>query len=220
MWTVPLPGRMQAWARQGDALFVHVHPSGRGFLLELDWSTGTVRRAAYGLRTVYEMGAAADVVVLHGEDAVTAVAAREAGPSEASLHPAADEARRILAGRLDYWSSATRCARSRSWARTRCPSSASSYPRSIGSPSPSWPRWWRKPDTVRPRPSWPRASSRRRRTQLHTRRPVPSCWTRSRRSGDRTRCPRSPRCFGIRPCLRARRSRRSRHWPAWVLRTQ
>jgi hypothetical protein len=103
LWAAPMPGQMGPWARWGDSLFAHVHPVGRGLLLEMDWNTGAIRRAAYGLRSVYDMEAMADLIVLQAPDGVTAVSSTKFGPPEAALHTAADEARRILAGSIDYW---------------------------------------------------------------------------------------------------------------------
>ena len=91
LWTAVLPDAPAAVARASGSLFVHTRPEwGRGDLLALEWQTGHVQRAAYGLRGVSRLFAVGETLIVIGGDGVTAVSARRFGPSEATTIPARD----------------------------------------------------------------------------------------------------------------------------------
>lgn len=103
LWTTELPGVLTAWVRDGDRLYVHCSPKGRGMFMVIDWATGAVREAAYGLRSVYQVATSGGLVILAGEEGVVAVSGQAFGPPEAATRPVADEVGRILSRPMEFW---------------------------------------------------------------------------------------------------------------------
>src|SRR6266568_7582487 len=83
VWSVDLPGNPTGWVRVGDALYLHCdNEGGRGFLIVLDWGTGVVKQAAYGLRDVRGLFSHRDSIVAWTNGGLTAFSATAFGPPE------------------------------------------------------------------------------------------------------------------------------------------
>ncbi len=100
VWTATLPAPYLTSARTADRLFVLCGERGRasGHLAVLDWATGQVERLiAAPLGSPLEVFQ--DVLIVRAADGFRAWSAREAGPTEASVHPVREEVHRLLRGR-------------------------------------------------------------------------------------------------------------------------
>jgi outer membrane protein assembly factor BamB len=99
LWTVDLPGNPHGWVRDGDALYLHCdHEGGRGYLIVLDWATGAVKQAAYGLRDVRGLFSNADTMIAWQEGGLTAFSGRSFGAPERHGHGLREEVEEILRG--------------------------------------------------------------------------------------------------------------------------
>jgi hypothetical protein len=117
LWETQMPQVPERSTRVGEVLLVHVGARrrltspfwggaprwryslkaarGRGYLVVLDWNTGRLRRAAYGLRPVRFAHVSGDRLVLSGEDGIVAISTRDFGPA-ASRYRVRDEVQRTL----------------------------------------------------------------------------------------------------------------------------
>jgi hypothetical protein len=97
LWRTELPGGPAAAARWKDVVFVQADPgSGRGYVVVLDWATGALRRAAYGLADVDWMHVHGDRLLFAGRRGIVAAAADRFGHPDARAVPIADAVREIL----------------------------------------------------------------------------------------------------------------------------
>jgi hypothetical protein len=103
VWTVRAPANTPAWARDRDAVYLHSGGEGRGVLTILDWRTGGVRGAAYGLRDVRHLAAADGTVFLGTDVALVAAAADTFGPPDAAATHADREVRSLLDTPFTEW---------------------------------------------------------------------------------------------------------------------
>jgi hypothetical protein len=102
LWTADLPGDIRGWARGRNALYLHCeHQGGRGYFLVLDWTTGAVRHAAYGLRDVRGLFSVGDTLVAWQEGGLTAFSARSFGSPDRHPSDLRAEVAGILAGVSD-----------------------------------------------------------------------------------------------------------------------
>jgi hypothetical protein len=97
VWTTALPCRVEAVARDKDALYASCgRGGGRGVLAILSWVNGEIRQLAYGLPRGDLLLLAGDLVVAAGSNnELAAFSTKEFGPPEAGLSVDA-EVRRIL----------------------------------------------------------------------------------------------------------------------------
>jgi hypothetical protein len=102
VWTADLPGNVRGWVRDRDVLYLHCdHEGGRGYFLVLDWATGAVRQAAYGLREVRGLFSVGDAVIAWQKEGLAAFAARSFGPPEGRSRDLRREVEEILRGVAD-----------------------------------------------------------------------------------------------------------------------
>jgi len=101
IWTVELPGDPSGWVRDGNSLYLHCdHEGGRGYLVVLDWGTGAVKHAAFGLRDVQGLFWHRDTLIAWSEGGLSAVSAT-VGPSAKHTVNVAEEVLEILRGVSD-----------------------------------------------------------------------------------------------------------------------
>jgi hypothetical protein len=101
IWTVDLPGDPSGWVRDGNSLYLHCdHEGGRGYLVVLDWDTGAVKHAAFGLRDVRGLFWHRDALIAWSEGGLSAVSAT-VGPSAKHTVNLAEEVLEILRGVSD-----------------------------------------------------------------------------------------------------------------------
>ena len=97
LWSVELPCAPKSFARAAETLFVDCgHAHGRGLLLVLDWKTGEVRDAAYGLRTASRLEVWNDVLLAMTDKGLVALSTRDFEPP-ASSRPVGEEIQQLLA---------------------------------------------------------------------------------------------------------------------------
>ena len=102
LWTVELPGDPGGWVREGNSLYLHTdHEGGRGYLIVLDWATGAVKQAAYGLRDVRGLFSNRDSITAWLDGGLTTFSADRFGRPEAQSRNVREEVVRILRGVAD-----------------------------------------------------------------------------------------------------------------------